>query len=73
MFVSQTIEDANNQMLKLQSQPTLEGNQLLSRMIYVRWCWVDDRATQAEGPQNDECEKFHDVMSAIHNRASITG
>ncbi|KAA0038349.1 CACTA en-spm transposon protein [Cucumis melo var. makuwa] len=29
-FVSQTVEDAHNQMLELQSQPTLEGSQPLS-------------------------------------------
>ncbi|XP_050943385.1 uncharacterized protein LOC127150198 [Cucumis melo] len=29
-FVSQAVEDAHNQMLELQSQPTLEGSQPLS-------------------------------------------
>ncbi|KAA0033050.1 CACTA en-spm transposon protein [Cucumis melo var. makuwa] len=35
-----------NQILELHSQPTLEGTQPLSRMRYVRQCWVDDWATQ---------------------------
>uniref|UniRef100_A0A9I9E8B2 CACTA en-spm transposon protein n=1 Tax=Cucumis melo TaxID=3656 RepID=A0A9I9E8B2_CUCME len=31
------------------------------------------RGTQVEGPQDDECEQIHDVMSVIHSRALITG
>ncbi|KAA0066656.1 CACTA en-spm transposon protein [Cucumis melo var. makuwa] len=46
MFVSPVTEDAHNQMLELQSQPTLEGSRPLTGMRYTIRCWVDDQATQ---------------------------
>ncbi|KAA0043174.1 CACTA en-spm transposon protein [Cucumis melo var. makuwa] len=45
-FLSQTIENAHNQMLKLQSQPTLDGSQHSLGMRYAIRSWVDDQTTQ---------------------------
>ncbi|KAA0048153.1 reverse transcriptase [Cucumis melo var. makuwa] len=45
-FVSQAAEDAHNQMLELQSQPTPGVVSHSLRMRYAIRCWVDDQATQ---------------------------
>ncbi|TYK21529.1 CACTA en-spm transposon protein [Cucumis melo var. makuwa] len=65
--------NALNQMVELQSQPTLEGSQPLSedeicdqvlgRRPGYSWLWL---GTQAEGPQDDECEQFVDILFAVH-------
>ncbi|KAA0050066.1 CACTA en-spm transposon protein [Cucumis melo var. makuwa] len=45
-FVSQAAEDAHNQMLELQSQPTQRVVSHSLRIRYAIRCWVDDQATQ---------------------------
>ncbi|KAA0053771.1 CACTA en-spm transposon protein [Cucumis melo var. makuwa] len=45
-FVSQAVEDAHNQMLELQSQPTPEGSQPLFEDEICNQVLVDDQATQ---------------------------
>uniref|UniRef100_A0A9I9EIQ9 NBS-LRR type resistance protein n=1 Tax=Cucumis melo TaxID=3656 RepID=A0A9I9EIQ9_CUCME len=46
MFVLQAAEDAHNQMLELQSQPTQRVVSHSLRMRYAIRCWIDDQATQ---------------------------
>ncbi|TYK30755.1 CACTA en-spm transposon protein [Cucumis melo var. makuwa] len=66
MFVSQVIEYVHNQMLELQSQPTLEGSQPFSRDKICDQIEVQDRNHAALASQVEQMQKLIEDLTRAH-------